>query len=90
MYISCSILQIMASDKIKAKPKGITEVKSVVTEKERLTLTVEEAAEILGLSRPFAYKLANEGKLPVLRIGRRILVSKVGLLKMLEAAGELP
>ena len=61
----------------------------MTTENKRLTYTVPEAAEILGLSRPTGYKLANEGKLPVLRIGGRILVSKAGLLKMLEAAGPL-
>lgn len=50
---------------------------------ERLTLTVDEAAHLLGISRGLAYELARSGKLPVIRFGRRILISKWALEKML-------
>jgi excisionase family DNA binding protein len=40
----------------------------------RLTLTVEEAAARLGISRSLAYELARRGELPVVRLGRRIVV----------------
>jgi excisionase family DNA binding protein len=50
---------------------------------ERLTLTVEEAAIALGISRSLAYDLARRGDLPVLRLGHRLLVSRAGLMKML-------
>ena len=41
------------------------------------TVTVNEAAKLLGISRGTAYQLAKEGKLPgALRLGRRIVVSK--------------
>jgi len=50
---------------------------------ERLTLTVEEAAHLLGISRGLAYRLARCGKLPVLRFGRRLLIPKGALEKML-------
>jgi excisionase family DNA binding protein len=44
---------------------------------ERATLTVEEAAGLLGISRNLAYSLAREGKLPgALRLGGRIVVSR--------------
>ena len=56
---------------------------------DKLTLSVEEAGEWLGISRAHAFKLIHENKLPCIRLGRRILVSKAGLLKMLEAAGPL-
>jgi len=47
---------------------------------EPLTLTVTEAAELLGISRATAYQAAHAGELPVVRIGRRILVSRARLL----------
>ncbi len=46
-------------------------------EKERMTYTVEEAAQLLGIGRMHAYNLANRGELPgVIRLGRRFVVSK--------------
>jgi len=40
----------------------------------RYTITVEEAAQVLGVSRNAAYQAANDGELDVIRVGRRILV----------------
>ena len=52
----------------------------------RSTLTVEETAEVLGLSRAFAYEAVNRGEIPSIRIGRRILVPKVALERLLNSA----
>ena len=38
-------------------------------ETERLTMTVSEAAEVLGISRAFAYELVGRGEIPVVRFG---------------------
>ena len=54
---------------------------------ERLTYTVEEAAELLGVSRGSAYLAAREGELPTLRLGRRLLVPRRALEEMLNGAG---
>ena len=51
---------------------------------ERLCVTVPEAAKMLGISRNFAYQLVREGKLPSIRFGKRILIPKAALEKMLE------
>jgi len=51
---------------------------------ERLTLTVVEAAGSLGISRAFAYEAFFRGEFPCIRIGRRVLISKIALEKMLE------
>jgi len=40
---------------------------------DRLTLTVEEAAARLGISRTLAYELVRQGKIPSLRLGRRLV-----------------
>lgn len=50
---------------------------------ERLTLTVEEAAQMLGVSRAHAYELAARGEIPTLRLGRRVLVPRGALLRMM-------
>jgi excisionase family DNA binding protein len=55
--------------------------------KERLTMTVKEAGEVLGISRATAYMLAGSGQIPTIRLGeRRIVVPKAALMKMLESA----
>jgi excisionase family DNA binding protein len=55
-------------------------------ERERLTLTVEEAGELLGISRALAYEMARTGRLPALRFGKRIVVPKKAIETMLEHA----
>lgn len=58
----------------------------------RLTVTVEEAGHMLGIGRNLAYEMANSGRLPVLRFGRRLVVSLPALERMLEKAprGQAP
>jgi excisionase family DNA binding protein len=52
---------------------------------EQLTYTVPETARVLRLSRQTVERLIASGELPVLRVARRILVSKAGLAEWLEA-----
>jgi excisionase family DNA binding protein len=49
----------------------------------RLTYTLTEAAQQLGISTWLAYEAAHRGELPVCRIGRRMLVSRAALLRLL-------
>jgi len=54
---------------------------------ERLTMTVEEAAEALGISRATAYTLAKQGRFPVIRISdRRWIVPKRAIDELLASA----
>ena len=50
-----------------------------------LTLTIDEAAARLGISRTLAYELAAADALPVpaFRLGRRLVVSRVALERLL-------
>lgn len=48
---------------------------------EKLTLSVEEAGKLLGVSRQVAYQLIHRPDFPTLHIGRRVLVPR----KQLEA-----
>jgi len=58
-------------------------------EAERLVLTVEQTAKVLGLSRPAAYQATAKGEIPSIRIGRRILVPRMALERMLAETGKL-
>ncbi len=51
----------------------------------RLTLTVEEAARLLGISRALGYELVARGELPSIRLGRRIVVPRRALEALLES-----
>jgi len=51
--------------------------------KRRMTMTIEEAAAILGISRTSAYLCAARGEIPTRRFGRRVLVLVGPLLAML-------
>lgn len=50
----------------------------------RSVMTVTEAAELLGISRAFAYELARSQRLPVVRLGRRLVVPRKALVFWLE------
>jgi len=51
---------------------------------ERLTLTVEECAKVLGIGRQLAYDRVKTGEIPVIKVGRRLLVPRRALEKLLE------
>ncbi len=51
---------------------------------DRLTWTVAEAARLLGISRASAYEAVHRGELPVRTIGRRMLVPRAALLRLLD------
>ncbi|MGH9235566.1 MAG: helix-turn-helix domain-containing protein [Acidimicrobiales bacterium] len=51
----------------------------------RLTLTVAEAGQVLGVSRSYAYELVRQGQLPCMRLGRRIVVPVRALEALLDA-----
>ena len=58
-------------------------------ENESAVFTVSEAARLLRISRNSAFKAARQGELPTLRFGRRLVVPKAKLLKMLGEAGSV-
>ena len=56
-------------------------------ENEKIVYTVDEAAVILQISRPTAFRGIKSGDIPHIRIGRRILVPVAALDKLLTNAG---
>lgn len=43
---------------------------------EKMTYTVKEAAELLGVSKSFMYKMIQNNEIPVLKLGKRIIIPK--------------
>jgi excisionase family DNA binding protein len=54
---------------------------------EKLTLTVEETAKLLDLSRSLTYESVRNGTIPSIKIGRRYLIPKQGIERMLNVQG---
>ena len=52
----------------------------------RRTITIDEAARELGLSRNAAYDAAKRGDLPTIKMGRRLLVPRVPFEALLNPA----
>jgi excisionase family DNA binding protein len=63
-----------------------TPVESDSFEKACRTISIEEAAIILGISRGTAYANAKTGALPTIRLGKRLLVPKAALERLLASA----
>jgi len=56
-------------------------------EAQKVVLTCDEVAEYLRISRPQAYLGVKRGDIPSIRVGRRILIPRVALEKLLANAG---
>ncbi len=56
--------------------------------KESLVLDVPEVGRLLNLSRTTAYILAAQGVIPTIRLGKRLLVPRVALERMLNESGK--
>lgn len=50
---------------------------------ERLAVSVNEAARLLGVSRDLVYDLVARGELPAIRLGRRLVVARRSLQNLL-------
>jgi excisionase family DNA binding protein len=59
-------------------------------DEERLTYDIVEAGRLLGLGRNASYDAAKAKQIPTIRIGRRLLVPKAALDRMLRGNAEAP
>lgn len=50
-------------------------------------MSLPEFAKLMGISKSLAFKLASDGKLPVLRLGaKRLVIPTAAVVRMLEEA----
>jgi excisionase family DNA binding protein len=57
---------------------------------ERQTYTVEEAANLLGISRSTAYECVRDGSLPALHFRKRVVITRSTVDALLERIGAPP
>ena len=50
-----------------------------------LSLTVEDIAKVLGLSKKNAYELCHSKGFPCVRAGRRMIIPKLAFIKWMES-----
>lgn len=55
---------------------------------EKLVFNVQEVAEVLGISRSYAYELMRNGTIPVVCLGRKRVVSKEKLKEWINKKSE--
>ena len=58
--------------------------------KDKPTMNLPEFAKLMGISRSLAFKMAADGKIPVIRLGeKRLVVPTTVVVRMLdEASGQ--
>ena len=49
-----------------------------------LTLTVEQAGKLLGISRAHAYDLARTGEIPSVKLGKRVVIPRRALERFID------
>ena len=63
-------------------------MEGITVKNERLTLSVPEAAEIIGVSPSKMYEVVKIQGFPCVKLGKRLLVSAKGLEKWIEQQAE--
>ena len=71
------------NERIRSNPIVLSEVET------RLTISIDEAAKLLGLGRTAAYEAARRGEIPSRKLGRRVIVPVPALLEWLGATSNL-
>ena len=51
----------------------------------KAVLTIEETGQLLGISRNSAYEAVRRGEIPVIQIGRRLLVPRMAFEELLSS-----
>ena len=57
-------------------------------DEKRLTVSVDECAVLLGISRGLCFQMVHEGKIPHLRFNKRILIPKWAIQRLLQEPEE--
>ena len=49
----------------------------------KMTVSVQEAAKMIGISKPKMYELIREGEIPSIHVGKKIVIPRQGILDWL-------
>ena len=92
MLVKAVMAELLAQERIFGQAGGsltaIMSAKANTTDQQEksLVFSVSEVAQLLGISKPNAYTLLHRGQIPCIRYGRRMLIPRFALMKMLEEA----
>lgn len=66
----------------------LQQIKAQLEVRNKLTLSVDEAAQMLGLSRPIVTELTHTEGFPAFNVGKRILIHAQGLAQWVDQQTE--
>ncbi len=55
---------------------------------EKLVLTIQEAADVLGISKSYAYELSRQGVIPTLVLGKKRVIPKEKFIQWINNQGQ--
>jgi excisionase family DNA binding protein len=78
-------LQRKQSEESSRDSEIVPGMSTIPEQEKRLTLTVKETAELLGISRNGVYEAVRTGQIPSIKFGRRIIIPYKAVISMLDA-----
>jgi len=73
----------MEYNEINHNKEILSYINTATQQNEKLAFTVTEAAKLIGLSRNSTYDAVRRGQIPSIRMGKRILIPKIALERIL-------
>lgn len=79
------VVRSLSNQGQKSAPVDLDNVINQVTPSDaKITLTVTEAANMLGISLPKMYEIVRMGRIPSIRVGKRIVLARQAILDWLK------
>lgn len=79
------VVRSLSRQELNNAPVNLDNVINQVTPSDaKITLTVTEAAEMLGISLPKMYEIVRMGRIPSIRVGKEIVISRQAVLDWLK------
>ena len=66
-----------------------TEARIMTSQQDPLVMTVSECAIYLKIGRGHCYEMVRQGRIPSVRLGKRLLIPRKGLERLLEGEGPI-
>jgi excisionase family DNA binding protein len=92
MLVKAVLAELLAQERIFGQAGGslaaILSSKANTTDKQEksLVFSVSEVSKVLGIGRSNVYNLLHTGQIPCIKYGKRMLIPRFALMKMLEEA----
>ena len=79
------VVRSLSNQGQKSAPVDLDNVINQVTPSDaKITLTVTEAANMLGISLPKMYEIVRMGRIPSIRVGKKIVLARQAILDWLK------